>query len=109
MADGERSAGQAAVPADAQGTHEEEQHDLWALEAWARQQDPALFGQLRSMGAAYRVMLDYCEFVQKTTSVDGVTWSATKRGMGRIGRGRTLAAAVLAALEEPSEADLSVV
>lgn len=54
-------------------------------------------------------MLDYCEFVQKTTGVDGVTWSATKRGMGRIGRGRTLAAAVLAAVEEPSADALGVV
>ena len=55
----------------------------------------------------------YCSFVQKSTPVkpEGKElWSAVVRGgNGKVGRGWTLEAAVLAAVEEPSAAALDVV
>ncbi len=83
--------------------------DLMMLENWAWEHDRAFWNQVSRKANAYRAMLDYCEFVSKATSPDGVTYTAVKRGVGLTGRGRTLAAAVLAAVQEPTGAELDVV
>lgn len=106
MADGRTWPGQATAHPDA------EVNDLYALRDWAKEHNPMLNGGLHGMSPD-RAMLDFCSFAQKSTPVkpEGKElWSAVVRGgNGKVGRGWTLAAAVLAAVEEPSAADLDVV